>query len=137
MTVEQADAAVLVLSRSDSAAPDLAEGLKDCDCRIDHVCDSGQAFARLMAQDYDVVITDIDPASEFGVDLIRSLSFLPVDNVRPEVVIWSDAACTETVTKLLAGARVAKQLRPCDGVDRLVAAVTAILDDPLQFVLSD
>jgi len=127
---------VLIVHSSAEQRLRVRQALADAGCDVMEASDGTQAFMMVLSCEIDLAITDLDMRPGTGLDFISALSILPVHAMRPEVIVWSDLVGTPAADRELQHARVAAKLPQSDGIERLLAAVDAVLDDPLQFVLS-
>lgn len=131
---EESRGRVLIVHASADERSRVRSALATANCDIVEASDGTQAFMAVLASQIDLAITDLDMHPGSGFDFISALSILPVECMRPEVIVWSDHVGTRTVDAQLKHLRIAVKLARTCGLDRLVAAVDAVLDDPLQFV---
>lgn len=114
----------------------IRQALVAANCEVMEASDGTQAFMLVLSCEIDLAITDLAMQPGTGLDFISALSILPTHAMRPEVVVWSDLVGTCAADRDLKHVRVAARLAPATGIKRLLAAVDAVLDDPLDFVLS-
>lgn len=127
---------VLIVHPSARERLRLRQALADSRCDVLEACDGTQAFIMVLSTEVDLAITDLDMRPGTGLDFISALSILPVHAVRPEVIVWSNLVGTPAAEQDLRHLRFAAKLTPDRDLDRLMAAVDAVLNDPLQFVLN-
>ena len=122
---------VLVVEPSQGARSILRLALAQVDCEIIEAATNHGALHVILGQDIDLVVTTLDACSGSGFDLLAALRRLPVERQRPEVVVWQARAGSGATLPH----DVAIALPRRASTARLGAAVQAVLDDPLQFVL--
>jgi CheY-like chemotaxis protein len=127
---------VLIVHPSSSERSRIRQALDGANCEVMEATDGTQAFMMVLSCEIDLAITELAMQPGTGLDFISALSILPTHAVRPEVIVWSDLVGTTGADRDLQHVRVAARLAPAAGIDRLLAAVDAVLDDPLDFVLS-
>lgn len=127
---------VMIVHASADQRLRVRQALADANCEVIEASDGTQAFMMVLSCEIDLAITDLDMRPGTGLDFISSLSILPIHAARPEIIVWSNLVGTPAAEKDLQHVRVAAKLDPATGIDRLMAAVDAVLDDPLQFVIS-
>lgn len=96
---------------------------------ISEAADGAQALARLVADDYDIMVTDLEMAPMSGFDLIVGLDHLPVHRRRPKVIVCSALVGTHILadrTELM-GATALLQ-KPVSSAE-LLGEVMRALDD--------
>lgn len=125
---------VLVAHGNAEARAEVRAALQGANCDVVEAGDGSQAYVTVLATEIDVAVIDLDMEPGSGLDFIASLTILPIDCVRPEVIVWSDGVGTPEVEARLAGVRVATRLKRSADLAPLLAAIDAVLDDPLQFV---
>ncbi len=126
---------VMIVHASADRRLRVRQALADANCDVIEASDGTQAFMMVLSCQIDLAITDLDMRPGTGIDFISALSILPVHAARPEVIVWSNLVGTPEGERELRHVRVAAKLDPASGLDRLMAAVDAVLDDPLQFVI--
>lgn len=127
---------VMIVHPSQEQRLRIRQALADASCDVVEAGDGTQAFMMVLSCEIDLAITDLEMRPGSGVDFISALSILPVHAMRPEVIVWSDLVGTPAADRELQHVRVAAKLSQAAGIECLLAAVDAVLDDPLQFVLN-
>lgn len=126
---------VLIVHGSAEQRLRVRQALTDANCDVIEAGDGTQAFMMVLSCQVDLAITDIEMQPGTGLDFISALSILPSHASRPEVIVWSNLIGTPEGEQKLRHVRVAAKLAHGASLDRLLAAVDAVLDDPLQFLL--
>jgi CheY-like chemotaxis protein len=127
---------VLIVHPSADERLRVRQALSDANCEVIEASDGTQAFMMVLSCEIDLAITDLDMEPGTGLDFISALSILPVHAMRPEIIVWSDLVGTPAAENNLKYVRIAAKLTQSEGLDRLLATVDAVLDDPIQFVIA-
>jgi two-component system chemotaxis response regulator CheY len=114
---------------------DDSEGIRLCvrtilevlDVDLSEASDGAQALARLVADDYDIVVTDLEMAPLSGFDLIAGLEHLPARRRRPKVIVCSALVGTHILAdrKELMGANALLQ-KPVRAAELLGEVIKAL-----------
>jgi DNA-binding NarL/FixJ family response regulator len=120
---------VLVAVSQRSVRDAIDRALSHVDGIVIETTTADAAMQLLLRLDIDLIVTDAGGLEAVGPNLLAGLRRLPVECQRPEVIVWS-ALPTE------AGPANATLVVPqAGGESRLAAAVEAVLDDPLGFIV--
>lgn len=128
---------VLVVHASAEMRRRLREALVAANCEVVEASDGTQAYMMVLAMEIDLAIIDLDMKPGSGFEFMHALPILPVDSIRPELIVWSSLVGTPAADEQLRHVRAAAKLTESADLSRLLAAADAVLDDPLQFVQQD
>ena len=118
---------------------DDSEGMRLCvrtildvlDVNLSEASDGAQALARLVADDYDIVVTDLEMAPLSGFHLIAGLDHLPARRRRPKVIVCSALVGTHLLadrTELIGAAALLQ--KPVRAAELLGEVIRALEEGP-------
>jgi CheY-like chemotaxis protein len=120
---------VLVAVSQREVRSEIGRALSRVDAIVFETSSADAAIQLILRLDIDLIVTDAGPLPAIGPDLLDGLRRMPVQCQRPEVIVWSAMPSDTTLSD-------ATLIVPrTDGETRLAAAVEAVLDDPLQFIV--